>query len=111
MPSPTSTTVPTLRVSVPASNPSIADLMMLVISSERMAIGWDLLESAGARHELVPQAFEAASNAAIDQSVADTDDEAAEEVGIDLEGELDAAAGELFKPCGDGADLILRQGR
>jgi hypothetical protein len=40
MPSPTSTTVPTLRVSTPASNWSIADFRMLVISSERMAIGW-----------------------------------------------------------------------
>jgi hypothetical protein len=38
MPSPTSTTVPTLRVSTPASNESIADLRMLVISSERMAM-------------------------------------------------------------------------
>src|SRR6478752_7541646 len=111
MPSPTSTTVPTLRVSVPASNPSIADLMMLVISSERMAIGWDLLEGASARHELVPQAFEAASDAAVDQSVADTDDEAADEVGVDLEVELDAAAGELLQPRGDGTNLVLRQGR
>jgi hypothetical protein len=42
MPSPTSTTVPTLRVSVPWSNVSIADLMMLMISSERMAIGFSV---------------------------------------------------------------------
>jgi hypothetical protein len=34
MPSPTSTTVPTLRVSAVASNVSIADLMMLTISSD-----------------------------------------------------------------------------
>ncbi len=39
MPSPTSTTVPTLRVSAVSSKLSIDDLMMLMISSERMAIG------------------------------------------------------------------------
>ena len=38
MPSPTSTTVPTDRVSTPASNWSMADLMIVVMSSERMAI-------------------------------------------------------------------------
>ena len=38
MPSPTSTTVPTLRVSVVSSNDSILLLMMLMISSDRMAI-------------------------------------------------------------------------
>src|SRR5690242_10464334 len=110
MPSPTSTTVPTLRVSVPASNPSIADLMMLVISSERMAIGWDLLEGAGARDELVPQSLETASDAAVDQSVADADDEAGGQGGIDVEGELDATAGQLLQPGGHGPDLVLRQG-
>jgi hypothetical protein len=40
MPSPTSTTVPTERVSTPASNWSIADLMIAVISSDLVAIDY-----------------------------------------------------------------------
>ena len=95
MPSPTSTTVPTLRVSTPESNESMADLMMLVISSDRMAMAADLLE--GARDELVPQPLEAASDAPIDQAVADPHDEAAQQAGIDLDVERDAAAGGLFE--------------
>ena len=100
MPSPTSTTVPTLRVSTPASNESIADLMMLVISSERMAIG--VRSPRGRPHELVPQPLEAAPDAAVDQAVADPDDEAAEQAGIDLDVELDAAAGELLESRREG---------
>ena len=38
MPSPTSTTVPTERFSTPPSNWSMADLMISVMSSERMAM-------------------------------------------------------------------------
>src|SRR6185295_587528 len=109
MPSPTSTTVPTLRASVPASNESIADLMMLVISSERMAIGWDLLEGALARDELVPQALEPAPDTAIDHPVADADDQAAEQVGVDLQVELDPAAGHRLEPRSHRADLVLGQ--
>ena len=48
MPSPTSTTVPTLRVSTLASNLSMVDLMMLVISSDRMAIRSGCLQRAPA---------------------------------------------------------------
>ena len=43
MPSPTWTTVPTERDSMPASNWSMADLMMVVMSSERIAIAEFLL--------------------------------------------------------------------
>src|SRR3954470_22120047 len=109
MPSPTSTTVPTLRVSTPESNESIADLMMLVISSERMAMCSDLLE--GARNELVPQSLEAASDASVDQAVADPHDQAAQQAGIGPEVELDAAAGQLFHPRGDSPDLVRAQRR
>src|SRR5438093_8995874 len=108
MPSPTSTTVPTLRVSTAASNESIADLMMLVISSERMAM-LDLLE--GARDELCPQPLETASDAPVDEAVADADDEAAEQAGIDLDIENDAPAGPLLQSSGQTADLILGQFR
>ena len=96
MPSPTSTTVPTLRVSTPESNESIADLMMLVISSERMAMLVSVLLE-GARDELVPQSLEATPDASVDQAVADAHDEAAEQAGIDLDLELDATAGELLR--------------
>src|SRR6266550_4854416 len=107
MPSPTSTTVPTLRVSTPASNASIDDLMMLVISSERMAMRWGLLQ--GARGELVPQPLEAAPDAPVDESIADPDDDPAEQAGVDAGLERDAAAGHLLQTGGDRPDLGIFQ--
>src|SRR5918994_3362861 len=107
MPSPTSTTVPTLRVSTAESNESMADLMMLVISSERMAMGSDLLE--GAREELVPEPLEATTDAAIDQAIADAYDETAQQAGIDLDVERDATAGGSFESGREFADLVLGQ--
>src|SRR3972149_6711094 len=59
MPSPTSSTVPTERVSAPTSKASMADLMMLVMSWERRAMGGILLE--GALGEPAPQPLQAAS--------------------------------------------------
>ena len=56
----------------------------------------DLLE--GARNELVPQSLEAASDAPVDQAVADPHDEAAQQARVDLDVELDAAAGHLLQP-------------
>src|SRR6185295_16705444 len=109
MPSPTSTTVPTLRVSIAASNESIDDLMMLVISSERMAMGQGLLQ--GARGELVPQPLEAAPDAPVDQSVADADDQPAEQALVDVGLEGDAAARHLLEAGRDGPDLGVGQGR
>ena len=64
----------------------------------------DLLE--GARNELVPQSLEAAPDASVDQAVADPDDQAAQQAGIDLDVELDATAGELFEPRGERPDLV-----
>src|SRR6185369_10505695 len=109
MPSPTSTTVPTLRVSTPASNWSIADFRMLVISSERMAMGTVLLQ--GARCELVPQPLEAAPDAPVDESIADPDDDPAEDRRVDVGFECDAAAGERFEAGRDLADLVVWQWR
>src|SRR3954468_10225397 len=83
--------------------------MMLVISSERMAMCSDLLE--GARNELVPQSLEAASDASVDQSVADAHDQAAQQAGVGPEVELDATAGQLFHPRGDSLDLVRAQRR
>src|SRR6188768_3092651 len=87
----------------------MADLMMLVISSERMAMGADLLE--GARDELIPQSLEATSDAPVDQAIADAHDEAAEQRLVDLRGEGDAAAGGLFEPSGQRPDLVGGQRR
>src|SRR5690348_15113402 len=83
--------------------------MMLVISSERMAIGWDLLEGALARDELVPQALEPAPDAAVDHPITHADDEAAQQVGVDLQVEVDPTAGHLLESGGDRPDLVLGQ--
>src|SRR5512144_3205012 len=104
MPSPTSTTVPTLRVSAVSSNPSIADLMMLMISSDRMAIAspfgpWPALPGlarvrlAAARQELVAEPLEAAPDTGVDEPIADADGEPAEQLGVDPPAQLDAGAG------------------
>src|SRR3990170_192600 len=105
MPSPTSSTVPTERVSAPTSKASMADLMMLVMSWERRAMGGILLE--GARGEPAPQPLQAASDTPVDQAVAEPhDDAAAEQARIDVRGQLDAAAGELLEAGRQGADLV-----
>src|SRR6266850_5928799 len=118
MPSPTSTTVPTLRVSVFSSKPSIADLMMLMISSERMAIGSPFAGRRGWRSadcesgalaaespvraatctQLIAQAFEATPHAGIDEPIADPDGQAADECRVDLDLELDRRAGHGPQP-------------
>src|SRR6478752_3210820 len=99
--------LPRMRVSTPASNWSIADFRMLVISSERMAMGTVLLQ--GARCELVPQPLEAASDAPVDESIADPDDDPAEDRRVDVGFECDAAAGERFEAGRDLADLVVGQ--
>src|SRR3989304_253488 len=104
MPSPTSSTVPTERVSAPTSKASMADLMMLVMSWERRAMGGILLE--GARGEPAPQPLQAASDTPVDQAVAEPHDDAAEQARIDVRGQLDAAAGELLEAGRQGADLV-----
>src|SRR6185369_16510388 len=93
MPSPTSTTVPTLRVSASASNVSIADLMMLTISSERMAIESPWL--AGARHEALAKPLEAAPDAGVIEGVADADGQPADQRCVDLDPEVDGSTGHL----------------
>ena len=64
----------------------------------------DLLE--GARGELAPQPLEAAPDAPVDQAVAEPDHDAAEDARIDVGGQLDAAAAELFEAGGQGPDLV-----
>src|SRR5215212_1151185 len=76
---------------------------MLVISSERMAMEC-LLQ--GARGELVPEPLEAASDAPVDEAVADADDDAPEDVGVDRGLEHDAVARHLLEPGRDRPDLV-----
>src|SRR5215208_8453145 len=83
MPSPTSTTVPTERISTPASNWSIADLMMLVISSALIAIRFsDLsgLVAEAAAGDAPAQTLEPPADAAVEQHVADAALDAAEQL-------------------------------
>src|SRR5215211_6471510 len=101
MPSPTSTTVPTFRVSASASKVSIADLMMLTISSERMAIwgiswcAWRARALPGARHEALAEPLEATPDAGVIEGVADADGEPADQRVVDLDPEIDGRVGHL----------------
>src|SRR5215212_287372 len=101
MPSPTSTTVPTFRVSASASKVSIADLMMLTISSERMAIwkiswcAWRARALPGARHEAFAEPLEAAPDAGVIEGVADADGEPPDQRWVDLDPKLDSRARHL----------------
>src|SRR5688572_16448573 len=124
MPSPTSTTVPTERVSTPASNSSMADLMIVVMSSDRMAIvspvwvgsvwgrapcawvglfGRSALRAGG---ELAAQALEAAAHAAVDELVAQADLHSTEQGRIDPGKKLDGAGGQLSQALAKRADLV-----
>src|SRR5204863_10084517 len=119
-PSPTSTTVPTVRVSAWASNVSIADLMMLTISSLRMGIGSPgLVGSVGsvglgrsrtaradAAEELGPETLEAASNARVHERVADADGQPADERFVDGRAEIHGLAGGLRDPGLHGLGLV-----
>src|SRR5450759_386015 len=82
MPSPTSTTVPTLRVSAVASKLSMLPLMMLMISSDRMAIRCSVRVrgSASSSDEAVAEARKPSSHAGIDESVADADGQAPDQL-------------------------------
>src|SRR5437870_10214901 len=118
MPSPTSTTVPTLRVSASAAKVSIADLMMLTISSDLMAIGspsggrgtggcyWRAWALAGPRHEAFAQALEAAADAGVIQGVADADGQPADQRLIDLDPEVDGPTGHLRDLALQGHGLV-----
>src|SRR5690349_14397440 len=111
MPSPTSTTVPTLRVSASASNVSIADLMMLTISSDLMAIGyswacWRARALRGARHEAFSEALEATPDAGVIEGVADADGEPADQRFVDLDPEVDGSTGHLGDLALQGSGLV-----
>src|ERR1035437_9073878 len=112
IPSPTSTTVPTLRDSAPASKLSIVFLMMLTISSERMAIpspfgrgdpglstpnlGADLPRLGRSLDQPPTQPLEAATDAGVDPSIADFDGEHTDQPRVNGRGKFHLGAGELF---------------
>src|SRR5450756_2158399 len=107
MPSPTSTTVPTLRVSAVASKLSMLPLMMLMISSDRMAIRCSVRVrgSASSSDEAVAEARKPSSHAGIDESVADADGQAPDQLGVDRRLDLDARAGHGLDALGDGREI------
>src|SRR5687768_12957712 len=111
MPSPTSTTVPTERISTPASNSSIADLMIVVISSERVAISYSrvLFTVSGARRKAISESFETAAHTAVDEQVADPHLDSAQESGVDLRLQLHPAAGHLLEPAAQSGQLVSVQ--
>src|SRR3990172_2360102 len=111
IPSPTSTTVPTLRVSTPESNSSMADLMIWVMSSERMAMGRVPLvrASGGDVGEAGTESLETTTHGTVDEAVPDPDLEAAEQAGIDLLTQLDVLAGHGRESRLEGCQLRDRQ--
>ncbi len=82
MPSPTWRTLPTSLRSVSTSNFSIRCLRIDVISSGRSFF--------------VAKAFEAAANARVDAQRAGLEDEASDQLRVDVAGGLDGSAGSLF---------------
>src|SRR3954454_21173585 len=119
MPSPTSTTVPTERVSAPVSNWSIADLMIVVMSSDLMAISYSvsvaircvLSGNEGAGLEAAAETFEPPAHAAVDQQIAEADLHAAEQRRVHVEGQVDAPAGHLFESAAEGRNFIVSKWR
>src|SRR6185503_489719 len=114
MPSPTSTTVPTLRLSASVSNVSIADLMMLTISSERMAIGdsWCAGRArtlADARHEALAEPLEATPDAGVIEGVADANGEPADQRFVKLDVKVHASTRHLGHLLLEHRCLFFRQ--
>src|SRR5215210_1430359 len=110
MPSATDRTVPTsVRSASPSSRPSMRLLRMLVISSGLICMKspWSA-ELAGSR-DLLAEVLEAIADGGVEHGVADPDDDAAEDVGVDLRREVDLAIGLLGDPVADLLDRRLRQ--
>ena len=57
----------------------------------------------------MPQPLEAAPDAPVDESIADPDDDPAEQAGVDAGLKRDAAAGHLLETGGDRPDLGILQ--
>src|SRR5437764_5263844 len=90
MPSPSWSTVPTSARSVSTSYCSIRSLRIEVISSGRS------FKAASAPHEFVSQSFQSPADARVDAQRARLQDDAADEVGVDLPRRLHLATPRLL---------------
>src|SRR5215469_3561347 len=90
MPSPIWRTVPTSARSVSTSYCSIRSRRIEVISSGLS------FKAFSAPHEFVSQSFQSSADARIDAQRARLQDDAADEVGVDLPGRLDLASGRVL---------------
>src|ERR1035437_5913950 len=116
MPSPTSTTVPTLRDSAPSSKCSIVFLMMLTISSERMAMPSPFGPKArracrrprlaSSLDQLRAEPLEAAAYAGIDLEISDSDAQPAKERRVRRGRKLYVPSGKLLDPLLHGCELL-----
>src|SRR5215211_122714 len=119
MPSATDRTVPTsVRSAWPASRPSMRLLRMDVISSGLICMsGFRWLLDVSRRlgpDDLLAKGVQAVADRGVEHLVADADDDAADDVRLDLGRELDLAAGLLGDPVADvahGALVELDRGR
>ena len=110
MPSPTCSTVPTSDRSVSTSYCSIRDLRIEVISSGRsFTLSPCFRSSSSCGGELVAEALQAAAHAGVDAQRACLQDHAADQLGIDLAGRLDRAAGGLLDLRDDRGCLVVGQ--
>src|SRR6478735_988805 len=105
MPSPTCSTVPTSDRSVSTSYCSIRDFRIEVISSGRSFTFAPWLPGG----ELVAEAFQAAAHAGVDAQRTCLQDHAADQLGVDLAGCLDLAAGGLLDLGHDRGGLVVGQ--
>src|SRR6478752_1918248 len=109
MPSLTERTVPTSVSSAsPSSSPSMRLLRMEVISSGLICMFWKSLGrwSLGPGH-LAAQAFESVLDARVEDAVAHAEDDAAEDVGVHVDRELDLAVGLLGDLVADVLDGLV----
>src|ERR1044072_1522217 len=118
MPSPTDRTVPTSVSSAePASSPSMRLLRMEVISSglifmEVVSAPWCSRHQSGAAGDVLSQVVEAIADRGVEDRVADAQDDAAEDVRVDVGRQLDLLAGVLRDAVADLLDggLVERRG-
>src|SRR5215211_7819773 len=105
MPSATESTVPTSVSSAwPSSRPSMRLFRMLVISSGLICIS----QSSGGLGHVLSQVVEAIADGGVKDGVADAEHEAADDVGVDGLGELDALTGLLADLVADAPrDLVV----
>src|SRR5690348_2443154 len=103
MPSPIWSTVPTSARSVSTSYCSIRSLRIDVISSGRS------FKAFSAPHEFVSQSFQSPADARVDAQRARLQDDAADEVGVDLPRRLDLSSGRVLYLLQDRVRLGVAQ--